>query len=486
AYPALAQSLFQTGQAEEAIALLESAALVDSPASGDIRHTLVSMLSQCGETGKLAQLCLRFSTGIQDDLLAARGFAWTDPTGEWLVAALEQIQDRLAALPPHCEAQRDAAIHAAVQPPATPEQSAPIHIAFLLGDVVREARLDRLDALLAHLPAQDFILTLFCSDKRLEAPLSALEGVSLNFLLFDAILIIDRDADKLATFQYLPEAAPEVLIDLEAYGPEDSPMLLARAPIPHKLLWGETPLPPLLPTCQTLAGARLGIEEQFPCASLPGLGEVYDFPEIPFESPDESAVGPAFACLDAANRIGDDGWRLFAEALGAHPKATLLLNLGALKHEAKDFIRARFARFGIAPERLRFVRAGNSEELCRLWQSVDFGLCPPIDGGGPALPAALWMGKPCLALDSPLPWSRRAAVLLEAAGAARWIARDAAEYVALARHLAHEAPRAPDPALRAQIKQLGLNDPASFARGFAEALRALARGAQTASPETRP
>ncbi|MDR2093156.1 MAG: hypothetical protein LBP58_07580 [Azoarcus sp.] len=481
-YPAMAQSLFQSGQGEEAVALLESASSIDSPARDNIRHTLVCMLAQRGDLDGLTQADRRFSTGMQDDLLAARGLAWSDPTGEQLIAVLEQIQNRLAALTP--ESFRETGNAAPVARPA----DAPIHIAFLLGDIAREARLGRLDTLLAHLPAQDFILTLLCNDKRIYRMPDTSGNTSLNFLLFDHILPIDHENNSLAFLhQSLHRLAPDILIDLEAYGPEDSPALFARAPVPHKLLWGETPLPPLLPACRTLAGTDLGIDGHLPCVPLPGPGDVYNFPELPLDMPDApDADRPAFACLGAANRLNGDSWRLFAEVLATHDDATLLLNLGPLGHEAKIFIRGHFTRIGIAPERLRFTRARNAEELCRLWRSVDVGLCPPIDSGDPALPAALWMGKPCIVLDSPLPWSRRAAVLLAAAGAAHWIARDTEEYVALARQLAHGPRPAPDPALRARMQQRGLNDPASFARGFAAAMRSLVHGTPSLAPETPP
>ncbi|MDR1462971.1 MAG: hypothetical protein LBI68_07545 [Azoarcus sp.] len=479
AYPALAQSLFLTGRGEEAVTLLESAASVNSPARDNILHSLIAMLAQRGDVDRLAMACQRFSAGMEDDLLAVCGFAWTDLNGERLIATLERIQSRLAGLTP--ESFRDTGTAAANTADAKPE-AAPIHIAFILGDIVREARLGRLAALLDHLPAQDFVLTLLCSDKRIAEPLGTPANASLNLLLFDAITIISHNNDD-TTLKYLHEIAPDILIDLEAYGLKDRLTLFAQAQIPHKLLWGETPLPPVLPTCLTLAGAALGVEGQLPCVPLPGLGEVYDFQEFPLDAPAPS--GPAFACLDTANRIGSDGWRLFAEVLKTHAEATLLVNLGTLGHEAKEFIRGHFAHAGIALERLRFTRAVTEEELCRLWQSVDVGLCPPIDSGDPALPAALWMGKPCLVLDSPLPWSRRATALLEAVGMTHWIVHSAEEYIALARHLAHDTPLAPDPAPRARMKQLGLNDPASFAHGFAAAMQSLVRETRIAIPETQ-
>ncbi|MDR0635429.1 MAG: hypothetical protein LBF91_10695 [Azoarcus sp.] len=475
AYPALAQSLFQTNQAEEAVALLQGVVRVDTAAHDDILHTLTHILARRGDLDGLTRICQQFSTGMEDDLLAAHGLACSDQDGGQFVATLEKIQEQLGLLAP--EDFRN------VGAPAPKPAGAPIHITFMVSDIARENRLGRLAALLAHLPEQDFILSLLCNDRHFTDPPEAPAQSNLHLFLFDYIAFIDENGD--GALHILHKTTPDILIDLDPGNPKDCLALFAHARVAHKLLWGEIPLPPLLPASKTLAGVDLDIDSVLPCVCLPGLGEVYDFPALPLTAPDAPGPRPVLACLTAANRIGGEGWRLFAEVLGTHPQAVLLLDLGTLEQEAKDFILGHFTRAGIAPKRLRFVRAGNTEELCRLWRSADFGLCPPIDCGGPVLPAALWMGKPCLVLDSQLPWSRRAAVLLKAMGAAHWIARDAEEYVALARGLAH-APPAPDPALRARMKQIGLADPSLFARGFATAMQNLAWGTQTVPGEARP
>jgi predicted O-linked N-acetylglucosamine transferase (SPINDLY family) len=102
-----------------------------------------------------------------------------------------------------------------------------------------------------------------------------------------------------------------------------------------------------------------------------------------------------------------------------------------------------------------------------------------VDAGGLALPGCLWMGRPYLSLASPLPWARRPAALLEAAGAAEWIAETAEAYIDCARRAAPE----PNPAFRARMKAAGLADPAAFARGFADTiLKTWAASAETRSP----
>jgi predicted O-linked N-acetylglucosamine transferase (SPINDLY family) len=171
--------------------------------------------------------------------------------------------------------------------------------------------------------------------------------------------------------------------------------------------------------------------------------------------------------------VSAEGWQLFAAVLKAVPDSTLLINLKNLGPPATAFISEEFEEAEISRDRLRFVHAENSEALCRLWLEADLGLAPPVDAGELALPTGLWMGRPYLALRSSLPWSRRPAAWLEATGAGQWIAETPADYVALARQFMANRPAAADPALRAKLKELKLNDPAAFAQGFADALRRL-------------
>ncbi|MDR3212778.1 MAG: methyltransferase domain-containing protein [Azoarcus sp.] len=466
AYPALARSLLLERQGEEAVALLDAAANVDSPASHPIRHVLIDLLAQRGDLDGLTRAIQRFSTTLDDDLLAAHGLACTDHSGEQLIATLEKIQDRLAAAFPDCFQDAAPSTRTATDTPS------PLHIAFLISDLAREARLGRLAALLEHLPTQEYVTTVLTNDIRILGPVGP-GSHDLNLLLTDHLRI--DNLDDPTALRYLHALAPDILIDLDAYSPRERLSLFTQARVPHKLLWGETPLPPLLPQCRTLAGAELGVEGQLPCVLLPGIGEIHAFPALPFTAKNAPVRShPVFACLSPVNRINDEGWRLFAAVLDACPDASLLLNPGMLERAAEDAVRARFARAAISPQRLRFAHIHNTEELCRTWQQADAGLAPPLDGGDPALPAALWMGKPCIALASNLPWARRSAALLHKLDAAQWIAESAEHYIELARQIPPRCPLPPDPALRAHMQALGLANPAAFAQGVADALHTLA------------
>ncbi|MDR1425253.1 MAG: methyltransferase domain-containing protein [Azoarcus sp.] len=471
AYPALAQSLFLSGEGEEAIALLEGAANATTPAGEAIRYTLIDLLAQRGDLDGLTQALERFSTRLESDLLMAHGLALLDSRGERFVAALGKVQDRLAAAFPACSGTGGDA-------PRYPDKyAAPVRIAFIVSDVTRETWRGQLAPLLSHLPGNEFVPMLVLNDPHSSLPIGGPQATDIDYLLVEHILPVVGQ-DEQSVLALLHEHAPDILIDLDAYGPRQMLTVFAQARVPCKLLWSATPMPSVLPGCATLAGEALGVGTDFPTVPLPGLGEVAHFPDLPVAaSARRSHACPVFACLTPIGRVGAQSWHTFAEVLNASPDALLLLNTGTLPAAAPARIRTLFERADVAPERLRFVSASNREELCRLWWRADIGLAPAIDDGGPALPAALWMGRPCIALDSALPWSRRPSALLRALDKPEWIAANTAHYVELARQLAAQGAPAPDPLLRERMKSRGLADPAAFARGFADALRALARQA---------
>ena len=454
AYPAYAWSLHSTGQSEAAVALLQPVAGMASPARDSIQNALSEILAQQGNLDEFTRACLRFPRNAADDLLAVRCLSHFEANGERLLESLERIRKRL----PADDAEKPVA-------KAGPSE-APLKIAFLVGDFAREQYLGRLPVLLRYLPPKRFILLLLMND-----PQSGQDDcANLCRLLADRSWSIHGEEETRA-IEIVREAAPDVLIDLDAYGPPESLAVFLKAEAPHKLLWGEAPMPPLSPECRVLTGARLE-SPLLPCVPLPEMGEYCDLPALPIVTPAAPATGksPVFGVLTPAMRIGREGWLLFAEVLDCHPGGQLLINLDDLGEAARDFIGGIFAGAGIAAERLRFVHARTTEALCRLWLDVDLGLAPPTDAGDLALPACLWMGRPYLALASPLPWSRRPAALLELAGAEEWICRTPEDYIERARRL----PPAPNPDFRARMKAAGLSDPILFAQGFAAAMSALA------------
>jgi predicted O-linked N-acetylglucosamine transferase (SPINDLY family) len=500
AYPALARALCLTGQSEVAVSLLQSAVRISSPAQTTIQGTLIAILTQWGDIDGLASAYLEFSRTLHDDLLAAHYLFCCDDSGERVLEALGRVQMRLAeAVVSECA---DAETGSSAE---TSSFAGPLKIAFMVGNFAREQGSGRLAALLRFRPPGSFTSLLLIGD-----PQSANSGYAcLCSLLAEQTLLIHgrEDAEVLADIR---RAAPDVLINLDAYEPTARLAVFLRAGVKYRLLWGDAPMPTLSPDWRVLTGARLAENAVLPCVALPGMGECYGFPEWPLIAETQSTAEPAgpvhamdchgpsalamttstpaiadeakqsmpgivnrgliLGCLTPAMRIGRKGWELFAEILAARPECQLLINLQDLADAAQDAICARFARAGVAAGRLRFVHAHSPEDFCRFWQETDLGLAPPVDVGDLALPGCLWMGRPYLCLASALPWARRAAALLELVGAAEWIVETPEAYIERAR----QNPPSPNPAFRARMQAAGLDDPMAFARGFAASMAEMA------------
>ena len=470
AYPALAQSLHLTGQSAEAASLLQTVAELPSPSQAAIQSILLQILAECGDLSEFTKYVLRFSHGLSDDLLAARCLARFDESGETFLDTLSRIQ-----------AQLENVIHSS-RGNDTQNESNLTRIAFMMGEFTSRHQLEQLYALFRYLPSERFF-TLLMSCYR-TPPKD--DMIQMCALLADAALNIYQDEDDSAVEQ-LRKLAPDILIDMQPCAPLGRLAVFLAAPVPHKFLWAEAPMPPIAPDVRTLAGARLSVEHMLPVVSLPETGEVFDLPELPLTDDTARKMGepPVLGCLVPAAGISRDGWQLFAEALRQHPGTTLVINLEELGPAAQIFISGQFSSAGVDPARLVFISARTTEELCLAWQSIDLGLLPPVNPGGLALPTCLWMGRPCLAPGSILPWSQRPAALLKAHGKEEWIAIGVPHFVDLVQQLATRSPRgSPDPALRERMKALELTSAESFARGFAQAMTGLFRSRPPAPSAT--
>jgi predicted O-linked N-acetylglucosamine transferase (SPINDLY family) len=457
AYPAYAQSLHLAGQSEAAVALLRPVAEISSSAQANVQNVLLEILSQQGDLGEFARVQSRFSRGLADDLLAVRALAHFEDDGAHLLETLGRIQQQLADA---CSDKADSPIGKT----RTPRE--PLKIAFLVGDFAREAGLRRLPALLRYLPPEDFTTFLLINDPQYTHN----DCANVCAVLANQSFPVYEMDDALA-LDALQKIMPDILIDLDAYDPMERLAVFLKADAPYKFLWGEAPMPPLSPKCRVLTGARLAESSVLPCVTLPETGEYYDLPELPDLPSAVPVAGETIilGVLTPAKHIDRKGWRLFAEILKTRPGSRLLINLEDLGEAAQAFIGGIFASMDVAIERLRFIHARAEEELCRFWQITDLGLAPPTDAGGLALPTCLWMGRPYLALASPLPWSRRPAALLELAGAEEWICQTLEAYI----ERACSVPPAPDPRFRARMRAAGLNDPQIFAQGFADSMKTL-------------
>ena len=122
----------------------------------------------------------------------------------------------------------------------------------------------------------------------------------------------------------------------------------------------------------------------------------------PFEPTPDVAPPPSlagghvtFGCLNNLIKVSDECLGTWSDILRAVPDARLLL----LARPAADaFTRARFARHGIAHDRLELVRPAPRGHYLHLYDRIDVGLDPFPFNGDNTTCDALWMGVPVVTL----------------------------------------------------------------------------------------
>lgn len=190
--------------------------------------------------------------------------------------------------------------------------------------------------------------------------------------------------------------------------------------------------------------------------------------------------GPlTFGSFSATTKICTATTDLWAKVLLAVPDSTLFIKGWAMAGQlAPDVLRKRFAAAGVDPARLQFAgRTKGSAEHLRMYDQVDIALDTTPYVGTTTTCEALLMGVPVVTLAGVEHRSRVGASLLTAAGMSEFIAKDDAEYVAIAKRLAEDrAGLAQHHAtLRERMLASALCDGPAFGARLGDALRALWR-----------
>lgn len=453
AYPAFAEALRQNDLAQQAIQILSAAAGIESGSREAILDDLVAMLVARGDLSTLSAVCLRARHYAHYHSLGIRLMTRTATSSKRVDEEVRHYLDK--HLPGH---------HLASLKRLSRSHRSPLTIAFVVNNFRREQQSGRLEALLQHLPAEQFITVILDNDPATEHT----ETRHRCSLLSDHWRSISQQGDPVAA-QELSALAPDILIDVDGIGARHRLGLLHLASAPLKGAWSDIPLSHS-GIAQIIGQAMLtGEPGELPSTrtiALPDLGEVYCLPAIEAEARathDTVALG----CLTPAIQVCADSWRLYASLLGCLPDSTLTINLDELSTPAEEFIVDIFKAAGIDPTRLKFIHARTNEELCRAWNDLNLGLAPLYGAGDMALPTALWMERPFIALDSDQPWSRRPSALLRLVGLQHLIATSPDDYLPLIHRLSQEKI---ERQLRRGLEAAGLTEAAYFADEFGKAV----------------
>ncbi len=226
------------------------------------------------------------------------------------------------------------------------------------------------------------------------------------------------------------------------------------------------------------AGAEQGWPERI--LHLPHAFLCYEpYPGTPAVVPRAPEASMTFGSFNNLAKLDDPTLALWCRVLHATPGSRLLLGATTLDEAATvAFLRERFARHGIGSGQLTCAPpVADPAQLLARYAGIDVALDPPRFNGGTTTLDALWQGVPVVTLPGEIMPSRMAASVLETAGLADWIARDADDYVGIATRAAAGRPALAQlrATMRERLAGTTLIDGERFAAAFVDLLEHAAR-----------
>jgi predicted O-linked N-acetylglucosamine transferase (SPINDLY family) len=237
----------------------------------------------------------------------------------------------------------------------------------------------------------------------------------------------------------------DILIDLSGHTELNRLLTFARKPAPVQATWigypGTTGMSSIDYLICDPFNAPQGLYERYYSerfARLPSTGAF-----APAASAPPVNALPAlengyvtFASFNRVSKLGDSVVRAWSRVLQGVPDSRLLLAHVDSDALGQQLI-ARFARHGIAPERLRVLPRVSLNEYLALHQQVDIILDTWPYTGGTTSNHAVWMGVPVVTLRGPSRAHCQSAAVLGRTGLGDWVADDVEGFVGMAiRHTA--------------------------------------------------
>ena len=183
-----------------------------------------------------------------------------------------------------------------------------------------------------------------------------------------------------------------------------------------------------------------------------------------------------FGYFGRTERINDRVVKAWAEILLGLPKSRLMLNSKPFnEREFCDAMASRFARYGIARDRLRLCYTTPQPVTWAAYSEVDIALDPFPHNAGTTTIEAMYLGVPVVSVVDRPSVGRFGASNLAALGLTDWLAKDVSSYVDLAIRKARdfEALAALRASLRARFNSSPLADGKGLAREMEGAYRSL-------------
>lgn len=280
------------------------------------------------------------------------------------------------------------------------------------------------------------------------------------------------------------EASIDVLVELGGYGDRGMLITCARRLAPVQIKWvgaqnhttgldemdwfitdqWETP-----PELEHLYTERLlRLPDGYVCYSPPTYAP--DVAPLP-----ASRTGHmTFGCFNNLAKITPRALATWSRILRRVPGSRLIVKAHALSDaETRDEVHGRFTEFGIHADSIELRGGSIHRTLLAEYGDIDIALDPFPYSGGLTTCEALWMGVPTVTLPGETFSSRHSTSHMSNVGLSDWVARDLAEYEAIA------VARAADPralsilraGLRSRVRASPLCDAPRFGSGLGAALR---------------
>lgn len=183
-----------------------------------------------------------------------------------------------------------------------------------------------------------------------------------------------------------------------------------------------------------------------------------------------------FGTFNNPNKIIDTVIEVWSRILDAVPDSRLMLKAAAYTDAiVAANTRERFARYGVAGDRLILEGPSPRLELLATYNRLDIALDPFPYVGGCTTAESLWMGVPVLTRRGFHALSRLGECLLSAMNMPEWIAENDDDYVSRAVRMASDIPALAElhTNLRERFLQSPLGDGPLFAQGLEQAFRGM-------------
>jgi predicted O-linked N-acetylglucosamine transferase (SPINDLY family) len=233
----------------------------------------------------------------------------------------------------------------------------------------------------------------------------------------------------------------DILVDLSGHTSGNRLTVFARKPAPIQVHgWGHG-TPPGLPTIDYVFSDPITI----PAESRHFFDEaIYDLPCVSTLEPLPPDIARAelpalsngfitFGVFNRVSKISDSAAEAWAHILDRMPLAKLLIkNVGLDDPLARDNLLARFAKYGVAADRIALRGSSSRPAHLAALNDVDICLDPFPQNGGVSTWEALQMGVPVVALLGCNVPGRVSGAILASINLKDWVAESTEAYVATA------------------------------------------------------